>query len=152
MSQKYLYLPRVRLYSDNQRDREILDWLRGLQSGFKGDSIKNAIWASIKGIEPPPNEPAQFVKSPPQAPSYSYEASSVKNGTMRASFTFDTHELLADIRRIVDAALQQALGTLEVSQKESITEIEGDKIEDILDTLQMNFMLDDDDDDDEEEL
>ena len=150
MSQKYLYLPRVRLYSDNQRDREILDWLRGLQSGFKGDSIKNAIWASIKGIEPPPNEPAQFVKSPPQAPSYSYEAGPTKNGTMRASFTFDTHELLADIRQIVEAGVAQALGHHGASEQNAPCEEEENKIEDILDTLQMSFMLDDDDDEEEE--
>ena len=147
MSQKYLYLPRGRLYSDNQREREILDWLRGLQSGFKGDSIKNAIWASIKA---PPNEPAQFVKSPPQAPSYSYEASPAKNGTMRASFTFDTHELLADIRQIVEAAVAQALGHHGTSEQNAPCEEEENKIEDILDTLQMSFMLDDDDDEEEE--
>lgn len=154
MSQKYLYLPRVRLYSDNPRDRKILEWLGELPSGFKGDGIKDAMWASISGLELTPTgfvaqrkkpqelteiQPPQYLPNPP------------KNGTMKASVSFDTHELLVDIRQIVEAAVAQALvhhGTaaprVEIDEKSN-------KIEALLDNLDMNFMLDDDDDDDEEE-
>ena len=140
MSQKYLYLPRVRLYSDNQRDREILDWLQRLQSGFKGDSIKDAIWASIRGIELPPPVPArQFSESVRE-----YKASPTQNGTMSGSLTFDTRELLADIRQIVEAGVAQALAHHPTSGQSTSKQEEESQIETMLDNLDLSFMLEDD--------
>ena len=121
------YLPRVRLYSNKEIDQEIIRWLRSLPADTnKSATIKEILYHGMRiseSVQPRP-------------------ATSLNLDALRRDF-------LPDIRRIVDAALQQTLGALEVSQKESITEIEGDEIEDILDTLQMSFMLDDDE---EEEL
>ena len=144
MNEKYFYLPRVRLYSDNERDREILKWLEELPSGFKGDGIKDAMWASIRGIELAAKKPTRFIEdlAPP------LNSKSVRqNGTMKASMTFDTHELLGDIRQIVKVAVTQALehhGAPEVGQPEN-----EDQIEALLDDLDMNFSLDDEDEEEE---
>ena len=120
------YLPRVRLYSNKEIDQEIICWLRSLPADTnKSATIKEILYHGMRiseSVQPRPT-------------------TSLNLDALRRDF-------LPDIRRIVDAALQQTLGALEVSQKESITEIEGGEIEDILDTLQMSFMLDDD----EEEL
>ena len=116
------YLPRVRLYSNKEIDQEIIRWLRSLPADTnKSATIKEILYHGMRiseSVQPRPT-------------------TSLNLDALRRDF-------LPDIRRIVDAALQQTLGALEVSQKESITEIEGDEIEDILDTLQMSFMLDDD--------
>lgn len=144
MSGKSSYLPRVRLYSDNQRDREILEWLQELASGFKGDNIKDAIWASIKGLPP---RKAPKIYTPPPTYQTSPPTTPVPNGTISGSVTFDTRELLADIRQIVEVGVAQGLTrhgaiTPSVSQPGDANEIES-----LLDDLDMSFMLDDDDDD-----
>ncbi len=149
MSKKYFYLPRTRLYSDNPRDREILEWLEGLPGGFKGDGIKDAIWASIRGVEWVPKKPARsrFIDNepPPQ-----YSETKAQNGTMKGSLTFDTHELLVDIRQVVEAVLTQTLahhGT-HANSSTPLPEDE-DQIESLLDDLDMSFILDDDDEEEE---
>ena len=83
MKNKYLYLPRVRLYSDDQRDREIQEWLSKLPKGAKSETIKEAIWASIK------QQPGRtFGPSQPLKP----ETARINStSTMRAEGTFDTH-------------------------------------------------------------
>ena len=143
MKNKYLYLPRVRLYSDDQRDCEIQEWLSKLPKGAKSETIKEAIWASIK------QQPGRtFGPSQPIKP----EAARINStSTMRAEVTFDTHELLADIRQIVEVGVTSALGHLNTSPSQNpIDKNENEKeIEAMLDDLDMSFMLDDDD---EEEL
>ena len=71
---------------------------------------------------------------------------------MRASLTFDTHELLADIRQIVEVGVTSALGHLNTNPSQNLPtkdKNENEKeIEAMLDDLDMSFMLDDD----EEEL
>lgn len=142
MSQKNLFLPRVRLYSDNERDQEILAWLERLPNGFKGDGIKDAMWASIKGLELPKSSPKRFNESPPP----SYETRVPRNGSMLASVSFDTHELLADIRQIVEVGVAQALAHHSPNAKPAELLAAGSDIEAMLDSLDMNFILDDDED------
>ena len=141
------FLPRVKLYQHHQRDRDILDWLDKIPPGFKSHAIKEALWSSIS-------------KQSPQAPSVSVPDQSQKvesrristTSTMRAEVTFDTHELLADIRQIVEVGVTSALGHLTTNPSQNLSKDKNEnenEIEDILDTLEMSFMLDDDD---EEEL
>lgn len=143
MSGKYLYLPRVRLYSDNERDRQILNWLEGLANGFKGDSIKNAIWANIQPIEAVAiTKPKRFTESPPH-----YQVSRPTGGTMNGSLTLDTRELLADIRQIIEVSVEQGFahhggGFGRVTEPEQEDEVE---VETLMDNIDMSFMLDDDD-------
>ena len=145
MKNKYLYLPRVRLYSDDQRDREIQEWLSKLPKGAKSETIKEAIWASIK------QQPGRtFGPSQPLKP----ETARINStSTMRAEVTFDTHELLADIRQIVEVGVTSALGHLNTNPSQNPPpprEGENEKeIEAMLDDLDMSFMLDDDDDEEE---
>ncbi len=147
MSQKYFYLPRARLYSDNPRDREILEWLEGLPGGFKGDGIKDAIWASIGGIERVPKKPARS-RSIDNGPPQGY--SKTPNGTMSGSLTLDTRELLVDIRQVVEAVLTQTLAHHGTTTNSSAPHPEDEReIESLLDDLDMSFMLDDDDDEEE---
>lgn len=134
------YLPRVRLYTDREKDSEILAWLSKMPKGLKSKTIKDAIWASYKGISPtpPPQGPPIAAKTPQE------KLMRTPNGTMHGSFTFDTRELLADIRQIVEAGVAQGLahhGRARAAKEEpsSVNEIE-----DLLDDLNMSFMLEDD--------
>ena len=141
------FLPRVKLYQHHQRDRDILDWLNKIPPGFKSHAIKEAIWLSIS-------------KQPPQTPTVSgpdqvrkVESKRINTtSTMRASLTFDTHELLADIRQIVEVGVTSALGHLTTNpsgnQPTFEKNVDENEIESMLDDLDMSFMLDDD----EEEL
>ena len=134
------YLPRVVLYENREKDREILAWLEKIPTGFKTQSIKDAIWASIKGIELPSPVPVRpFSESVRE-----YKASPTKNSTMRASLTFDTRELLADIRQIVEAGVAQALAHHPTSVESTSNQEEENEIETMLDNLDISFMLDDD--------
>ena len=136
------YLPRVILYEHRQKDRDILDWIDKLPSGFKTQAIKDAIWASITQT-PPPESPRVFMPNQPKKA----EARTINSAsTMRAEVTFDTHELLADIRQIVEIGVASALGhhTAPTTSKEDENEIE-----EILDDLELSFMLDDDDEEEE---
>ena len=125
------YLPRVRLYSNKEIDQEIIRWLRSLPADTnKSATIKEILYHGMRiseSVQPRPT-------------------TSLNLDALRRDF-------LPDIRRIVDAALQQTLGALSSEalnshQQEATLQIDGDEIEDILDTLEMSFMLDDD----EEEL
>ena len=133
------YLPRVILYPNREKDREILAWLEKMPKGVKTQTIKDAIWASIKGYDLAPSHPPRHAKSPPPQ----YSATPLPNGTMSGSLTFDTRELLADIRQIVEAGVAQGLahhgGQLGQEMPEN-----GDEIEALLGDLDMSFMLDDD--------
>ena len=134
------YLPRVILYSHRQKDRDIMEWLSKLSPGFKSQAIKDAIWASLSGTAPP----LSVSKEPPVSESRRISTTS----TMRASLTFDTHELLADIRQIVEVGVTSALGHLTVKESPDAEQVDEKEIEAMLDDLDMSFMLDDD----EEEL
>lgn len=132
------YLPRVRLYTDREKDSEILDWLSKMPKGLKSQTIKDAIWASYKGTSPtPPPQRAvhQEVAREPQK--------RTPNGTIQGSLTLDTRSLLADIRQIVEAGVAQGLAhqlsALAVQKEPS----SGEEIEGLLDDLNMSFMLDD---------
>ena len=143
MSEKYLYLPRVRLYSDNQRDIEIQEWLKGLPSGIKSETIKQAMWASISGTRTSSRQPTYLREQP-----YYKPESKVTSSKMSASVTFDTRELLADIRQIVQAGVEEALAHHGTVTQEEPPNLENE-IEAMLDNLGMSFMLDDEDDEDE---
>ena len=136
------YLPRVILYPHRQKDGDIMEWLSKLSPGFKSQAIKDAIWASLSGTAPP----LSVSKEPPVFESRRISTTS----TMRAEVTFDTHELLADIRQIVEVGVTSALGHLNTNPSQNpIDKNENEKeIEAMLDDLDMSFMLDDD----EEEL
>lgn len=137
------YLPRVRLYTDREKDREILAWFEKMPKGVKTQTIKDAIWACMKSTSPAPSPPQRQILSPqPQ-----YDTLPPQSGTIHGSVTFDTRELLADIRQIVEVGVAQGLTrhgaiTPSVSQPGDANEIES-----LLDDLDMSFMLDDDDDD-----
>lgn len=140
MSQKYLYLPRVRLYSDNQRDKDIQNWLKDLPSGIKSETIKQAMWASISDTS---SRPPTYLR---EQPYYNPDRQAIPTSSkMNASLTFDTHELLVDIRQIVEVAVTQALA----HHGTSATSVEPPKassdIEAMLDNLDISFMLEDDD-------
>ena len=137
------YLPRVILYEHRQKDRDILDWIDKLPSGFKTQAIKDAIWASITQT-PPPQSPRVLVPNQPKKA----EAKTINSAsTMRAEVTFDTHELLADIRQIVEIGVASALGHLTITPTTS--KEDENEIEEILDDLELSFMLDDDDEEEE---
>ena len=138
------FLPRVKLYPHNQRDLDILDWLDKIQPGFKGHAIKEAIWSSI-------NRLPQSAAIPNADQSRKVESRRISTtSTMRAEVTFDTHELLADIRQIVEVGVTSALGHLNTNPSQNpIDKNENENfICAMLDDLDMSFMLDDD----EEEL
>lgn len=120
------YLPRVKLYASQHEDQQIITWLHSLDpESNKSRLIKEAL---IRGINSP-----QFI-TPNQELNFDYD-------TLR-------RDLLPDIRRIIDAALQQTLGRLhswspanpppETNEPEDENEIK-----DILDGFEMSFMLDD---------
>lgn len=140
MSKEYLYLPRVRLYADNQRDIEIQKWLKSLPSGIKSETIKQAMWASISGEQASSRSPTYLREQPYYKPESKAIPTSSK---MSASVTFDTHELLADIRQIVETGVAQALAHHGTTPREATPNLENE-IEYLLDNLDMNFMLDDD--------
>lgn len=135
------YLPRVILYPHRQKDRDIMEWLSKLSPGFKSQAIKDAIWASLSGTAPP----LSVSKEPPVSESRRISTTS----TMRAEVTFDTHELLADIRQIVEVGVTSALGHLSTKENQPLVRENEKEIEAMLDDLDISFMLDDDD---EEEL
>ena len=136
------FLPRVKLYPHNQRDQDILDWLDKIQPGFKGHAIKEAIWSSINK-QP---QPAAISNADQSRKVESRRISTTS--TMRAEVTFDTHELLADIRQIVEVGVTSALGHLSTKENQPMIQENEKEIEAMLDDLDMSFMLDDD----EEEL
>ena len=141
MSSSYLYLPRVRLYDDNQRDRDIQNWLKGLPSGIKSETIKQAMWASISGTHTNPGPPTYLREQP----YYKTESKPIPTSTkMNASLTFDTHELLVDIRQIVEVAVTQVLAHHSTSAPSVEPPKASSDIEAMLDNLDMSFMLDDD--------
>lgn len=120
------YLPRVRLYPEKQKDREILNWLKDA-SGPKGDLIKEAIWRSI-------SDQGQAGTS---ASSIAMNRTSSK---IQAKVTFDTHELLADIRQIVEIGVAQALAQVSIESNEQ--SMSGDQeVDDLLDDLDFSFAL-----------
>lgn len=134
------YLPRVILYPNREKDREILAWLSKMPNGVKTQTIKDAIWASINGTRLDPSYPPKM-KAPSPPPSYS--AATTNAGTMHGSLTIDTRELLADIRQIVEAGVAQGLANQRTMPRQE-EDKEEDEIEGLLDSLNMNFMLDDD--------
>ena len=67
---------------------------------------------------------------------------------MSASISFDTHELLADIRQIVETGVAQALAHHGTTPREATSNLENE-IEDLLDNLNMSIMLDDEEDEEE---
>ena len=140
------FLPRVKLYQHHQRDRDILDWLDKIPPGFKSHAIKEAIWSSISKQQPQ----TAAVSVPDQARKVESKRINTTS-TMRASLTFDTHELLADIRQIVEVGVTSALGHLTTNPSENLFDKNENEqeIEAMLDDLDMSFMLDDDE---EEEL
>ena len=138
------YLPRVILYPHRQKDRDIMEWLSKLSPGFKSQAIKEAIWSTI-------TKQPQTATVPVPDQSRKVESRRISTtSTMRAEVTFDTHELLADIRQIVEVGVTSALGHLNTNPSQNpIDKNENEKeIEAMLDDLDMSFMLDDD----EEEL
>ena len=137
------FLPRVKLYPHNQRDQDILDWLDKIQPGFKGHAIKEAIWSSI-------NRQPQPAAIPNADQSRKVESRRISTtSTMRAEVTFDTHELLADIRQIVEVGVTSALGHLSTKENQPMIQENEKEIEAMLDDLDMSFMLDDDDEEEE---
>lgn len=137
------YLPRVRLYTDREKDREILDWLSKMPNGLKTQTIKDAIWASYKGA-PPPQEavPVGSARAP-------QERTPPKGGTMHGSLTLDTRSLLADIRQIVEAGVAQGLAHQLGVQGVQAEASSAGEVKDLLDDLDMSFILDGDDDEEE---
>ena len=128
------YLPRVKLYANQHEDQQIITWLHPRDPHTnKSRLIKETL---IRGINSPQSQKA-------------YAA-------VPLNFDYDTlrRDLLPDIRRIIDAALQQTLATLHVStpanpSPESTEPEDQNEIEDILDDFEMSFMLDDDDEEEE---
>lgn len=139
MSKEYLYTPRVRLYADNKRDIEIQKWLEGLPSGIKSEMMKQAIWTSISGATQKSRSANYLGGQPYEKPDRAPISSKVS-----ASVTFDTAELLADIRQIVETGVKQALAHHGTTPREATPNLESE-IEDLLDNLNMSMMLDDDD-------
>lgn len=138
------YLPRVRLYTDREKDREILAWLSKMPNGLKTQTIKDAIWASYCGTSPVP--PSQRTAPPTaRAPQENLIRTPPKGGTMHGSLTFDTHQLLADIRQIVEAGVAQGLAHQLGVQGVQTEPSDAGEVKALLDDLEMSFILDDDD-------
>lgn len=120
------YLPRVKLYANQHEDQQLITWLHSLDPETnKSRLIKETL---IRGIHSP-----QLI-TPNQELNFDYD-------TLR-------RDLLPDIRRIIDAALQQTLGrriesTSANPPPETSEPEDENEIEDILDGFEMSFMLDD---------
>lgn len=132
------YLPRVRLYTDREKDREILAWLSEMPKGLKTKTIKDAIWASYKGTSPVPPQREPVAPTVARAPQ-----ERTQNGTIHGSLTLDTRELLADIRQIVEAGVAQGLAHQIGAQGVQAEQESGGEVKALLDDLDMSFILDD---------
>ncbi len=135
------YLPRVRLYTDREKDSEILAWLSKMPKGLKSQTIKDAIWASYKGTKA---RPPQGVAPNAAARAPQENLIRTPSGTMHGSLTLDTRELLADIRQIVEAGVAQGLAHHGAALTMKEEPSKDDEVKVLLDDLDMSFILDDD--------
>lgn len=118
------YLPRVRLYPEQDEDRQILSWLGVLPDRAKSPAIKKAL---LRGINPP------------------------SNGSANQATTFDVDALrrtfLPDIRRVIDAALQEVTSFApKPTHLDTYPAEEEQKISQMLDSLELSFMLEEEED------
>lgn len=119
------YLPRVRLYPEQDEDRQILSWLGMLPDRAKSPAIKKAL---LQGIQSP------VTRNTHQA---------LDVDALRRDF-------LPDIRRVIDAALQQVTlqhpsSAGQPANHELEAQQDEDEIEGMLVELELSFMLEEED-------